>query len=110
MKLRLEDNTLRLRLSAADVQQFGQHGRVAVTVPLGLGPTDQLVYALEHSPDPAAAALRVVYAVGTLHVQVPPALAAQWVSSDQVGFSDSVPVAGGQELRVLVEKDLDCKH
>ena len=110
MKLRIEDNTLRLRLSEEEVQQFGQKGRVAVTVKLGPKPGDQLVYALEHSPNPNATNLNVVYAVGALDVQVPRDLAAEWVSTDRIGFSDSIQVTADQQLRVLVEKDLYCKH
>ncbi|OUJ76177.1 DUF7009 family protein [Hymenobacter crusticola] len=110
MKLRIEDNTLRLRLSEEEVQQFGEKGRVSVTVKLGPKPSDQLVYTLEHSPNPEATALKVVYAVGALDVQVPRQLATEWVSTDRLGFSDTIPVTADQQLRVLVEKDLDCKH
>jgi len=110
MKLRIEDNSLRLRLSEEEVQQFGEQGRVSVTVKLGPKPSDQLVYTLERSPNPEATALKVIYTVGALDVQVPRQLAAEWVTTDRLGFSDSIPVAADQQLRVLVEKDLDCKH
>ncbi|UOQ78948.1 hypothetical protein MUN84_10720 [Hymenobacter sp. 5516J-16] len=38
MKLRIEDNSLRLRLSEEEVQQFASSGRVAAVVSLGPAP------------------------------------------------------------------------
>ncbi|SMB84748.1 hypothetical protein SAMN00120144_3852 [Hymenobacter roseosalivarius DSM 11622] len=110
MKLRIEDNTLRLRLSAEDVRRFGQTGRVAVTVKLGPRPADELTYSLEHAPNPEADAVRVLFTGGTLNVLVPRTMAAEWVDSDQIGFSETLNVTENQELRILVEKDLDCSH
>ncbi|MCC2545565.1 hypothetical protein LJY25_03845 [Hymenobacter sp. BT175] len=107
MKLRIEDNSLRLRLSEAEVQQFADQGRVACTVPLGPLPTDQLVYALERAEQEE---FQVIYEAGALTVTVPASLAQSWTSTDQNGLVATLPLASGQFLRILVEKDLDCRH
>ncbi len=107
MKLRIEDNSLRLRLSEAEVQQFAAEGRVAATVSLGLLPADQLVYALERTEQQE---FWVSYGAGALTIKVPAALARQWTSTDQNGLSATLLVAPDQPLRILVEKDLDCRH
>ena len=111
MKLRLEENSLRLRLSEAEVAQFAQTGRVAYTIAFGAGPDQTLVYSLEKLPATSATeAVQVRYAAGALAVEVPAALAQEWTTTEKNGFSAQIHVAEGRELRILVEKDLDCLH
>ncbi|MCB2406529.1 DUF7009 family protein [Hymenobacter lucidus] len=107
MKLRIEDNSLRLRLSAAEVAQFTAAGRLESVVRLGPLPTDRLTYALEQVD---AAEFQFSYAAGSLTVLVPAAAATAWLTTEQNGLSASVAVAENQALRILVEKDLDCRH
>ncbi|GGG38566.1 DUF7009 family protein [Hymenobacter glacieicola] len=107
MKLRIEDNSLRLRLSAEEVQQFADAGRVAAVVPLGPTPDESLTYALERAETEE---LRVTYGAGALTVKVPATLASHWTTTDQNGFSATLMVAEDQPLKILIEKDLDCRH
>ena len=120
MKLRLEDNTLRLRLSEPEVREFAATGRVAGSTNFGVGPGQQLRYALERTPAgttenasaetviPESIALR--YTPGTITVLVPAALANDWTGTARNGFDGEIRVAENQRLRILVEKDLDCRH
>ena len=111
MKLRLEENSLRLRLSVAEVQQFAATGRVAYTIAFGPGPGQTLLYALERLPEASAAtAVQVRYEAGALAVEVPASVARNWTDTENIGFNGQVLVAEGQELRILVEKDLECRH
>lgn len=111
MKLRIEDDTLRLRLSDAEVQEFAATGRVAAAVHFGAAVDQRLTYALERTAaDGPAEAVRVRYAPGALTVLVPGALADAWTATDQNGFSERVALADARQLRILVEKDLDCRH
>lgn len=111
MKLRVEEDSLRLRLSEAEVAQFAATGRVAHALVFGPAPDQRLVYALECLAASAAASdVQVRYAAGLLVVGVPAALAQEWTETEKNGFSAQIHVAEGQELRILVEKDLDCRH
>lgn len=110
MKLRIEDDTLRLRLSENEVQEFAATGRVAAVVHFGPGPGQQLTYALERAAIGEALAVRVRYDGAGLTVVVPHDVAATWTTTEQNGFSDNLPLVAAQGLRVLVEKDLDCSH
>ena len=107
MKLRIEDNSLRLRLSEAEVQQFAAAGRVAAVLPLGPLDTENLTYALERAETEE---FRVTYGAGAITVKVPAALARQWTSTDQNGLSATLLLTERQSLKVLIEKDLDCRH
>ncbi|MCR5887444.1 hypothetical protein LRS06_06540 [Hymenobacter sp. J193] len=108
MKLRLEDNTLRLRLDQPEVTAFRQHGRLETVVPLGLRATDQLTYTLERTTD--VPALTVQAEAGCIRVLLPAAVADAWTSTEQVSLRGTVAVQHNQVLHILVEKDLGCKH
>ena len=115
MKLCIEDDTLRLRLSQGELDEFAQKGHVEGAVHFGLGPTQCLTYALERGSEPAqtlpeAEPVQVHYEPGALTVLVPFALAKRWAETDQNSFSHNLPLAENQHLRILVEKDLDCRH
>jgi hypothetical protein len=111
MKLRLEENSLRLRLSEAEVQQFAATGRVAYTIAFGPAPGQMLEYALERLPEASPTAIvQVRYEAGALAVEVPATMARNWTDTENIGFKGQVLVAEGQELRILVEKDLDHRH
>ncbi|MFD2722075.1 DUF7009 family protein [Hymenobacter monticola] len=115
MKLRIEDDTLRLRLSEGELAEFAQQGRVEGAVHFGLGPEQRLTYALERGSERPQTMLneepvQIHYEPGALTVLVPFELAKTWLETDQNGFSHNLPLADNQHLRILVEKDLDCKH
>ncbi len=112
MKLRLEQNSLRLRLSEAEVTQFADTGHVAYTIAFGPEEAQVLRYSLETLPSPsdASAVVQVRYEAGALAVEVPASLAHEWTSTEKNGFSAQILVANGRQLRILVEKDLDCQH
>ena len=111
MKLRMEENSLRLRLSEAEVAQFATAGEVAYTIIFGPTPGQTLRYSLERLPaESAATAVQLRYDAGRLVVQVPATLAQEWTDTEINGFSAQILVADQAELRILVEKDLDCRH
>ncbi len=111
MKLRLEENSLRLRLSEAEVGQFAATGRVAHAIAFGPGPGQTLAYAVERLPEiSSASAVQVRYEAGALTVEVPARLARQWADTENIGLKAEVLVAEGQQLRIVVEKDLDRDH
>ncbi|WP_345058652.1 DUF7009 family protein [Hymenobacter glaciei] len=115
MKLRIEDDTLRLRLSQGELDEFAQNGRVEGAVHFGLNPEQRLTYSLERGSErpetmPNEEPVQIHYEPGALTVLVPFVLAKTWVETDQTGFTHNLPLADNQHLRILVEKDLDCRH
>lgn len=113
MKLRFEDNTLRLRLSGDEVEEFDKTGHLVVHVPLAPGPDGMLTYALQRAPNDSTAAaetLRVAYTSGRITVVVPEAVAQHWISSEEISLSATITIADESDLRILVEKDLGCRH
>jgi hypothetical protein len=102
MKLRVHENSLRLRLSRTEVEQFASSGWIECTVDFGGGAA--LHYAIESSTD--ATEPRALFESGRIRVLVPSAAARQWAETEQVGIEGS-PAEGPH---ILVEKDFQCLH
>ncbi|MFP5501933.1 MAG: DUF7009 family protein [Candidatus Sericytochromatia bacterium] len=99
MKLRIEEATVQLRLTRAEIAELAAQGRLEVATPLGAGQI--LRYRLEAAEVPAIA---VAWADGVLTVRLPRAAAAEWASSGRIGFAHEID-AGGKPLTVRVEWD-----
>jgi hypothetical protein len=106
MKLRLEPNSIRLRLKKTEVQNFARTGRIQATIILGEGSHHEFIYVLEASASVSFLQARLMD--NGLLVGVPRELAEHWVSSGDVGIESSQPVSKGINLRVLIEKDFAC--
>lgn len=106
MKLRINGNAIRLRLSQMDLATFAETGRLAETVAFPAGA--ELQYVLEASPDTDR--FDTTLHDHTLVVHCPQAWVADWVDTDRVGFEAAIPLDGGETLHLLVEKDFECLH
>ncbi len=106
MKLRLQANSLRLRLKRGEVDQLVETGRVEETIAFGRGRDDAFRYILESSD--SLAAPRVTLKNREVLVQVPSRAVAHWASSDEVGIEAMQSNGDGSELQILVEKDFAC--
>jgi len=110
MKLRLEDNTLRLRLSPEELVEFRQSGHLETVVSLGSSATDRLTYTLARADTISGSEPQLKHSPGHITILLPAALADDWIGSDTISLTGSLPVLDNKELRILVEKDLGCKH
>lgn len=106
MKLRIKGSALRLRLTRSEVRQLGDTGRVTETI--RFSPDRRMNYILEATD--AAERLQARYEDDVIVVQLPAAWVTSWADDDRVGFEERQPVAGGEMLELLVEKDFQCLH
>ncbi len=106
MKLRLHENSLRLRLNQAEVAQFSKTGYLEETVEFGPGAS--FCYVLESCMKVVSP--QVVYRNCELRIQISCAAAKEWVTTDRVGLSGDQPLTGGNQLSILIEKDFKCIH
>jgi Family of unknown function (DUF7009) len=99
MKLRLQGNSVRLRLTRSEVERLRESGLVEESVDFGTG--EVLAYRLHSTPEqgPVVAG----YRHGALTVSVPSEAAQAWAISDQEGiYAQSGPVS------ISIEKDFRC--
>lgn len=108
MKLRIEGNSLRLRLSEAEVQRFAQTGRVDAAVAFGPEESQILHYVLVRRE--AIAGITADFTGHAITIYLPDSAAAAWADNAEASLSGTVENGTAQGLQVLVEKDLDCRH
>ena len=102
MKLRLTDGSVRLRLEAAELNDFAVLGRLEDKVVLGPGEGGSLRFALESSDvSDVCASLDG----GMLTISLPKQAAKRWVGSKEVGI-EAGQIIEGRSLLIQVEKDL----
>ena len=104
MKLRIRDNSIRLRLSRSEVALLGTEGLVGAKVTFAGGA--RFVYCLESSPACVDAAAQ--FSGDGLSVRLPESSVQQWVHSDDISIEATQGLDDGGQLKILVEKDFTC--
>lgn len=105
MKIRIQGNSIRLRLSQSEVQAFAENGRVEDCIQFGSAPEESLVYVMERAN---VRQLGASYAPNQVKIFVPAETGAEWASTDLVGMENEMDLGDGNSLRILVEKDFKC--
>jgi hypothetical protein len=105
MKLRLQCNSLRLRLKRHEVQQLAGSGRVEERVCFG-GGDHVLHYVLEASY--GVSQIQARFNGHGILVEVPLSTVAHWAACDDVGITATQPSGDSDELQILIEKDFAC--
>jgi len=106
MKLRLRNNSIRIRLTQKEVENFATFGRVEDVTEFGPDAEQRLAYALEMSG--TSDQIRAVFACGRITLVMPKTGTEEWIDSDQVSFSSEQPIADGRSLKILIERDFAC--
>ena len=106
MKLRLQFNSIRLRLKQSEVARFAQTGRLEEKIIFGTADGEMFHYVLE-ATDAISSPQGLVTPHGIV-VQVPMADALRWVYTDQIGIDGQQTVNSQANLRILIEKDFAC--
>ena len=105
MKLRIQNNSIRLRLNRREVAAFTAAGSLeeAFEHPLG-----RLVYGIQSS----ATARETEVQVGGegIRIVLPADLALTWTGTDRVGVSAEIELGHDKRLSVLVEKEFRRLH
>lgn len=103
MKLRLRGNSIRLRLSQADVSRLADAGAVEESLKFGHG--DEFVYRLQSRRE--VGPMSATFQGGIVEVSVFAGLMQSWMASDEVGIygqSHGVAIAIEKDFRCLVER------
>lgn len=106
MKLRMQSNSIRLRLKRGEVEKLVKTGRVEEKITLGNRPDEMFHYVLETSP--TVSTPQAILTKNGILVQVPTEMVTNWASGDEVEI-DARQLAGDQDqLQILIEKDFAC--
>jgi hypothetical protein len=99
MKLRIQGNSLRFRLTRSEVTRLREDGIVAETAHFGVGRS--LTYRIRKCS--IGAGVRAELEDGVITVQVPAGSVDKWATSDEVGIAARQSV-----LKIALEKDFRC--
>jgi hypothetical protein len=102
MKLRIQENLLRLRLTQKEVAVLHDHKVVECAIHFPSGRA--LSYLLASSPD--APEVSVDYEGDSIRIVVPRAAATAWAESTEVTIEGS----RNSCVQILIEKDFQCLH
>jgi hypothetical protein len=98
MKIRINGNTIRLRLSQGEVADISSGKVVSSVCKIG---SNSFVYRLETTENPS---LFASFVTQTMNVFLPKVYAADWENNDVIGFEHKDETG----LTLLVEKDFQC--
>jgi hypothetical protein len=104
VKLRVRDNSIRLRLTQSEVELVRTDGLVRGRVPFA--GSNNFDYILESSP--ATVKPEAHISNNVLTVRIPEAEIESWSNSNEVSIAASQLLDGGEQLSILVEKDFAC--
>ena len=104
MKLRVLNNSIRLRLTRTEVDTVRDTGLVRGRVQFAGANTFD--YVLESSP--ATVKPEAHLSNNVLSVRIPKMDIDRWVDSEQVSIRSEQMLDDGEQLKILVEKDFAC--
>ena len=103
MKIRIKGNALRIRLSRSEVDRFGAEGYLDDRTEFHNG---IFTYALKKVQ--GGEALTAGFEHSTITMFVPDVMLAEWISTEKVGYSNTMDTGNGNSLFLLLEKDFKC--
>jgi hypothetical protein len=101
MKLRIRGNSIRLRLTQSEVETLKIKESIEEVVNFPAG--ESLTYRIS-----LADALYASLSHNVLQVDIPKKDALEWIYSDELCLEEQTLTEKGEELSILVEKDLQC--
>lgn len=102
MKLRILDDSLRLRLGRSEVTRLAQGEPVEGHTHF---PTGVFTYRVTTANETSSAAS---FVAGCIEVCLPAAEVRRWATTDEVSLRATQVLEDGRSLRLLVEKDFQC--
>lgn len=104
MKLRVRDNSIRLRLTQSEVDLVRDDGAVRGRVTFG--GDSYFDYLLQSSPEIASTMANM--SGNVLTVGVPESEIVRWANSNEVSIAAEQSLDGADRLSILIEKDFAC--
>jgi hypothetical protein len=104
MKIRIKGNSIRYRLTRTEIDNFRKLGNLEEKTEFLNGPSFR--YRLESKA--GMENMEASYSGNMICIFVPETIAAEWTTTDVVGFGHNMNIGEGKELFLLIEKDFAC--
>ena len=106
MKLRIRGNSIRIRMTQAEVARLASAGVVEEAVQFTASSADRLIYVVETSTELADP--RAWISGQRIGITLPKQRALKWAETGEVGIEHLQPITDTSDLRIVVEKDFRC--
>jgi len=103
MKIRIKGNTVRLRLTKMEVDEFSKKGKFVETTAFA---SKTLTYSLQVKAN--IEELEADFLKDTIIIYIPAEAQQNWANSNRVGYGNKVDWTDDSQLSILVEKDFVC--
>jgi hypothetical protein len=103
MKVRIQGNSIRMRLSKSNVEQLIAQGVWTEQIAWG---AEKLCYSVERDED--ATQMTSTFIDNKITIHIPKSFLEDWDINDIVGFSEEQSLPNDNILYILVEKDFKC--
>jgi len=104
VKLRIRDNSVRLRLTRGEVDTLRDEGLVSART--GFPGGREFHYVLESSP--ASVSPGAFLSDSVMTVRLPETTVLAWAATEQVSIQGEQLLEDGEKVGILVEKDFEC--
>lgn len=104
MKLRLRENSIRLRLLQSEVSELRIHGIVSEKIQFGAFQT--LIYTIKVSR--RAEEISARFEDGEITVEIPASAARDWTETNLIGLETEQKINENTGLKITIEKDFAC--
>ncbi|MEL7118934.1 MAG: hypothetical protein AAFO07_05820 [Bacteroidota bacterium] len=105
MKIRIKDNSVRLRLSQSEIRQLKELGKVVSTIQFSPYVYSTMTYRIVKSE---AKHIKATFSNNRITISVPKAQIDEWANSSLVSIKYEKDISDSQVLRILIEKDFKC--
>jgi hypothetical protein len=106
MKLRIQANSVRVRLTQGEVRSLADGQRIDQMTEFP--ESSRLITRIELSNEIRQST--AAFDGGQVTLRLPLDQVRQWAQSNQVGIESDQPIGDGRSLHILIEKDFDCVH
>jgi hypothetical protein len=103
MKIRIKGNSIRIRLTKTEVENFEKLGVLEDATEFG---NTRLVYAIESKS--TIDQLQASFENNRITVWIPENIKQEWVSTERIGFENKFDIGNNRQLFLLIEKDFVC--
>jgi hypothetical protein len=103
MKIRIQRNSIRFRLSKTEVETLCSEGYIAESTSFG---NTTFSYAVKNTS--LHNELTATFENGCVTVLLPEKLLLNWPTNNVIGFDAKMPIAENETLYLLLEKDFKC--
>lgn len=103
MKIRIKGNSIRIRLTKTEVEDFSKNGFIEEKTEFG---NNHFSYRIESSVSHQV--LTAAYIENRIVIYIPITIAKNWTSTDLVGFENKMDIGNNKHLFLLIEKDFVC--